>query len=121
MGGSLPSMASGGEEERALNNDVGAGCTGRSIIGRWREKKECRATGSLEGDKSCSRSSAAWKKEGGGRTGDNTDDDGEEAAGSGSGAGGVLVSAGVESLLASNSGRLGSSVAAVALVVELPG
>ena len=58
MGGASSSIASGEEEERALNKDVGAGCTGRSIIGRWREKKEWRATVSLLGDKSSSRSSA---------------------------------------------------------------
>lgn len=83
---------------------------------------------SLLGDKSCSRSSAACGKDVGGKAGDSTDEEcdvcdrsGEDAAGSGSGAGGVLVSAGSESVLASNSGRLGSFVPVAALVVELPG
>jgi hypothetical protein len=77
MGGSSSSTASGEEEERALNKDAGAGCTGRSTIGRWREKKEWRATVSLLGDKSCSRSSAVCGKDAGGRTGDSTDDEGD--------------------------------------------
>lgn len=129
MGDTSSSIASAEEEDRAPNKDVGAGCTGRSIIGRWREKKEWRATVSLLGDRSCSRSSAVRGKDMGGRTGDTTDDEGDvrggddaDASGSGSGAGGVLVSVGAESELVSTSGgRWGSFVTAVALVVELPG
>jgi len=73
--GDASSIASDEDDERALNKDAGAGCTGRSTIGRWREKKEWRATVSLLGDKSCSRSSAVCGNGAGGRTGDTTDDE----------------------------------------------